>query len=235
MFATTTLSPAMLRVAVEVSRVIRKCLMLAGLVFMLALGSAWRGDSSLLDTLMAIGATESTVADEGEDGLDDVALQPVSAAQVDHLNPGMRRVLRYVSRRYHVSTEALQPIFAAAQQSGRELGIDPLLIVAVIGIESRFNPFSESGYGAQGLMQVVPRFHADKLPDDAGELPFFDPVTNVQIGARVLKESISRSGGLVEGLQQFGGASNDPERRYSNKVLSEMQRLEQAVLQMRKA
>lgn len=235
MFATTTLSPAMLRVAVEVSRVIRKCLMLAGLVFMLALGSAWSGHASLLESLMAVFPSEAVSADEAEELIDDAALQPASVVQESGLNPGMRRVLRYVSRRYHVSTEALQPIFATAQQSGRELGIDPLLIVAVIGIESRFNPFSESGYGAQGLMQVVPRFHADKLPDDAGELPFFDPVTNVQVGARVLKESISRSGGLIEGLQQFGGATNDPERRYSAKVLSEMQRLEQAVQQMRKA
>lgn len=235
MFATTTLSPAMLRVAVDVSRFIRKSLMLAGLVFMLALGSAWGGNSSLLDSLMAFFPSESAIADDVADVADEGGLQQASVTQEAGLNPAMRRVLSYVSRRYRVSNEALQPIFAAAQQSGRELGIDPLLIVAVIAIESRFNPFSESGYGAQGLMQVVPRFHADKLPEDAGELPFFDPVTNVQVGARVLKESISRSGGLIEGLQQFGGASNDPERRYSTKVLSEMQRFEQAVMPMRKA
>jgi hypothetical protein len=77
-------------------------------------------------------------------------------------------------------------------------------------------------------MQVMPRFHKDKLPDDAGALPFFDPVTNVQVGARILRESINRNGGLVPGLQQFGGAMNDPDRRYSGKVLAERQRLEQA-------
>jgi soluble lytic murein transglycosylase-like protein len=132
-----------------------------------------------------------------------------------------------------VSNEALQPIFATAQAAGHELRLDPLLIIAVIGVESGFNPFSQSVIGAQGLMQVVPRFHKDKLPEAAEPASFLDPVTNVLVGAKVLKESINRYGGLEDGLQQFGGASNDPERRYSSKVLAEKQRLEQAVLRLR--
>lgn len=145
----------------------------------------------------------------------------------------MRGALDYVSRRYRVSTEALQPIFATAEVVGRELHLDPLLIIAVIGVESGFNPFSQSVFGAQGLMQVVPRFHKDKLPEEADQAAFLDPVTNVQIGAKVLKESIRRFGGLEDGLQQFGGAANDPDRRYSSKVLAEKQRLETAVQRLR--
>ena len=86
---------------------------------------------------------------------------------------------------------------------------------------------------AQGRMQVVPRFHLDKLPEE--DASFLDPVTNVQVGARVLKESISRNGGLEDGLQQFGGAVNDAARRYSAKVLAEKQRLEQAAQRLRTA
>ena len=123
----------------------------------------------------------------------------------------------------------LVPIFLAVEQSAREHRLDPLLIVAVIGIESRFNPFSQSVVGAQGLMQVMPVIHASKLPENAGDLPLFDPVTNVQVGVRVLKESIARGGGIVEGLQQFGGASSDPERRYATRVLGEHQRLLTAI------
>ena len=113
--------------------------------------------------------------------------------------------------------------------------LDPLLIIAVIGIESRFNPFSESVVGAKGLMQVVPRYHQDKLPEDADQAAFLNPVINVQVGARVLQESIRRNGGLESGLQQFGGAVTDPERRYASKVLAEKQRLEQAVQHWRAA
>ena len=111
--------------------------------------------------------------------------------------------------------------------------LDPLLIIAVIGIESRFNPFSESVVGAKGLMQVMPRYHQDKLPEDADQTAFLNPVINVQVGAKVLQESIRRNGGLENGLQQFGGAITDPARRYANKVLAEKQRLEQAVRHVR--
>jgi len=144
------------------------------------------------------------------------------------LTPQMHAALGYVSRRYRVSATALEPIFGEAQLTGRELRLDPLLIIAVIGIESSFNPFSESTKGAQGLMQVMPRFHRDKLPEGSGKLSFFDPVVNVRVGAQVLEESIRRNGGLVEGLQQFAGASNDDEQAYAAKVIAEKQRLEQA-------
>ena len=88
---------------------------------------------------------------------------------------------------------------------------------------------AQSAMGAQGLMQVIPRFHQDKLPEGADELSFFDPVLNVRIGARILKESIRRNGGEVAGLQQFAGASDDVDQRYSAKVLAEKTRLEAVV------
>ena len=109
------------------------------------------------------------------------------------------------------------------------MNLDPLLIVAVIAIESRFNPYAESVVGAQGLMQVMPRWHQDKIPEGGGTLTLFDPKTNVQVGAQVLRESIRRMGGLVPGLQQFTGSLDDPEQTYANKVLAEKRQLENAV------
>jgi len=187
------------------------------------------GNLGLLDGLKSLLPSSAVAASLEEEDLPDQPADDTLAA----LNPRMRGALDYVSRHYHVSTEALQPIFVTAQVAGRELRLDPLLIIAVIGVESGFNPFSQSVVGAQGLMQVMPRFHMDKLPEVAEQASFLDPVTNVQIGAKVLKESIRRYGGLEVGLQQFGGAVNDPERRYSSRVLAEKQRLEQAVLRLR--
>jgi hypothetical protein len=120
------------------------------------------------------------------------------------------------------------PVFEAAQTVGRERRVDPLLIIAIIGIESRFNPFAESAFGAKGLMQVIPGYHMDKVPQGAGEQPFLDPVTNIQVGVHVLEEAIRWRGGLTAGLQHYGGAPDDPETGYANKVLAEKQRLEQA-------
>jgi soluble lytic murein transglycosylase-like protein len=140
----------------------------------------------------------------------------------------MTAALDQVAQRYRVSPEALLPAFEAAQSAGRELRLDPLLIIAVISIESRFNPISQSPMGAQGLMQIIPRYHQEKLPKDAGSRAFFDPVTNVQMGARILQEAIQRQGGLMEGLQSYAGAVDDAEQAYANKVIAEKTRLEQA-------
>lgn len=227
MFASQSLSPAMQRVVAAVSHVVRKFLMLAGLVFVLGLAGSYHGHGGFLPGLQAmfpagVSASEVPVT---------AAPQPVAMAEEERLVPSMQKALDFVARRYRVSHEALLPIFVAAQESAREQGLDPLLVVAVIGVESGFNPFSQSVVGAQGLMQVMPRFHADKLPQDAGELPFFDPVTNVEVGTRILRESIARNGGLVPGLQQFGGAISDPAQRYANKVLAERRRLEAAIRQ----
>jgi len=227
MFATTFLPPVMLRVSTVVYVLLQKILMVAGLVFLMGLIGLQTGKLDFPEGLKTLlPSANAAVAEE------EIPESPVEEAAVV-LNPRMRGALDYVSRRYRVSTEALQPIFATAEAAGRELRIDPLLIIAVIGVESGFNPFSQSVFGAQGLMQVVPRFHKDKLPEEADLADFLDPVTNVQIGAKVLKESIRRFGGLEGGLQQFGGNVNDPERRYAGKVLAEKLRLEQAVQRLR--
>jgi len=227
MFATTILPPALLRVSSVVYALAQKFLMVAGLIFVMGLIGLQAGHAGLVDGLKSlIFPGEAVVAEE------DAAEAPVEESAVS-LNPRMRGALDYVSKRYRVSTDALLPIFATAEEAGRELRLDPLLIIAVIGVESGFNPFSQSVVGAQGLMQVMPRFHMDKLPEEADRSAFLDPVTNVQVGARVLKESIRRNGGVTSGLQQFAGASNDPDRRYASKVLAEKQRLEQAAQRLR--
>jgi hypothetical protein len=228
MFATTVLTPAAQQIFQMTGALLRKVLMAAGLVLLLGLLGLQVVHGDVADALKLLLPPAAASVDH------DPAIVAANADEVSatELTPRMQSALDFVSRRYHVAGEALQPIFAAAQRAGHELHLDPLLIIAVIGIESGFNPFSQSVYGAQGLMQVVPRFHADKLPDEAAATGFLDPVTNVRVGASVLRESISRTGSLEDGLQQFGGAANDPARRYASKVLAEKQRLEQAALRL---
>lgn len=142
------------------------------------------------------------------------------------LSPELKRVGSYVAKRYRVSESALRAPLVRAQRSGRELGIDPLLIVAVMAIESSFNPLAESTVGAQGLMQVIPRFHMDKIGDDAHEAALFDPETNVRVGSLVIKEGMQRYGSLTRALQYYGGALKDSQTRYAKKVFTLQARLQ---------
>ena len=86
----------------------------------------------------------------------------------DAENPQYRTLAVYLSRRYKVALDATEQLVGAAHEAGNRLGMDPLLILAVMAVESRFNPIAESVMGAKGLMQVIPKFHQDKLEEHGG-------------------------------------------------------------------
>ena len=196
-------------------------LIIAGLFLAFGILNIFAGDS-LASDMQPVESQATEVSD-----LAVPAVHHEVAPSAEALSPSMQGALDYVKSRYHVSPDALIPVFEMAQLTGKERHIDPLLIVAIIAIESRFNPFAESAMGAQGLMQVIPRFHKDKLPKDKGSRLLLDPGINIRVGVHVLEDAIRRSGGLIAGLQSYAGSS-DPEGNYSIKVLAEKARLEQA-------
>lgn len=134
----------------------------------------------------------------------------------------------YLSRRYRVSSEALERFIRLAYSAGQMTKLDPLLILAVMAVESSFNPIAESVMGAKGLMQVIPQFHQDKLRTVHGaELNVLDPETNILVGAKVLREYASKTGGnYAAALGMYVGAGPDPATPYATKVLSERERIE---------
>lgn len=135
----------------------------------------------------------------------------------------IEKLAGFFAKKYRVSAEATREYLAHAYHEADRIGLDPLLLVAVISVESNFNPIAESSAGAVGLMQVIPRFHTDKFaPEEESALA---PHINIRIGALALKQYIRRAGGLVEGLQLYNGAAEDETTAYANKVLSEKQRL----------
>jgi soluble lytic murein transglycosylase-like protein len=138
-----------------------------------------------------------------------------------------KRVAIYLARKYRVATDATGEIVAATYRIGKELGVDPFLILAVMAIESRMNPFAESGMGAVGLMQVIPKYHLDKFEELGGPEAVLNPSANIRVGAMILKDAIQRFGGLETGLKAYSGATGD-DFGYAGKVLAERDRLRAA-------
>jgi soluble lytic murein transglycosylase-like protein len=155
----------------------------------------------------------------------------VSAADAEKSE--YRALAAYLSRRYSVAQDATEHLVGAAHLAGSRTGVDPLLILAVIAVESRFNPIAESVMGAKGLMQVIPRYHQDKLNALGGEDSVFDPMTNILVGAGILKDAVRRGGGLMPGLQLYNGAFDDESQRYAQKVMAEKQRIQQMLRRSR--
>ncbi len=134
-------------------------------------------------------------------------------------------VANYLSRRYHVAQEPVGRLVDAAFQTGHDVGLDPLLLLSVMAIESGFNPYAESGVGAQGLMQVMSKIHSDKFEYAGGTDAALRPVVNIQVGALVLKDCIARGGSLVGGLRLYNGVTGPDDGGYSAKVMGERSRL----------
>jgi len=172
------------------------------------------------------GAQQAGVIAEASAGSGD-SPQPVALTPAEENR--YRALSEFVANRYRVSQTVAFDLVELAHRVGQELQLDPLLIIAVISIESRFNPIAESGMGAKGLMQIIPRFHLDKLRAAGGEDAVFDPESNILVGARILQEYVYRTGTLVAGLQQYTGAARDANAYYAQRVMAERERLEQVV------
>jgi soluble lytic murein transglycosylase-like protein len=156
-----------------------------------------------------------------------------AAAQSKSPDPEQQVLVAHLSKRFYVASAAIERMVAAAHRAGSEVGLDPLLVLAVISIESRFNPIAESGMGAKGLMQIIPKYHLDKLRAAGGEDAVFDPESNIHIGARILQEYVHRTGTLEAGLQQYNGAWRDHSASYAGRVMAERDRLEQVLRHQR--
>lgn len=140
---------------------------------------------------------------------------------------GHKRIAQFLARKYRVSLDATQLLVSAAYLAGKETGVDPHLILAVMAVESRFNPFAESVMGAKGLMQVIPKYHMDKFDEHGGNEAVLNPVANIKVGAMILKEYTRRFGNVESALRVYSGATGD-DFGYPNKVLAERDRLRAA-------
>ncbi len=158
--------------------------------------------------------------------VDPSAVERVTAANPGELPKPQAQVADWLSRKYRVAPEPISALVSEAYAVGEKTRLDPTLILAVMAIESRFNPFAASPVGAQGLMQVLTRVHTDKYEDFGGNLAAFDPVTNLRVGAQVLQDAIRNAGSVEGGLRRYVGAVTTDGSDYVDKVLSEHERLQ---------
>ena len=138
-----------------------------------------------------------------------------------------QRVTGWLSKRHRVAGAASKMLVDAAYSTAKETDIDPLLILSVMSIQSRLNPFAENGTGAQGLMQVMTDVHRNRFDDHNGTKSVLAPSANLRIGAVLLKESIRNTGSIEAGLKRYIGADHlRSDGGYSARVLSEYARLQ---------
>ncbi len=143
------------------------------------------------------------------------------------LDAQQRAVVGYITRKYGVSTDLVQEFVRTAFAAGKQYGVDPLLVVAMMAVESGYNPIAESWAGAKGLMQIIPKYHPEKFVEFGGEKAVFDPRVNILVGARIVREYLlMASGDLFTALQTYAGALADRDSIYTHRVLNEKDQLD---------
>ncbi|HLS56176.1 MAG TPA: transglycosylase SLT domain-containing protein [Zeimonas sp.] len=152
--------------------------------------------------------------------------QNVTARSPLKLSPEQHKIAQFVAKKYRIAVADVQHFVAHAYRTSKELRLDPYLVLAVMSIESNFNPNARSSAGAQGLMQVLTRVHVEKFAPFGGSTAAFDPVANISVGARILKEYLVREGSVEGALKSYVGAAlHAHDSGYGFKVMSERERI----------
>ena len=158
------------------------------------------------------------------------ALTRTTASEPSALTGEQAAVAEWIAKRYRIALEPVSRLVLEAWSIGPRAGLEPTLILAVAAVESAFNPFAQGSGGAKGLMQVVAHAHLEKFEPLGGLRAAFDPVSNLRVGALVLKESIAEAGSVEGGLLAYMGAySTSQQPGYPQRVLGEQSQLQHAV------
>ena len=117
--------------------------------------------------------------------------------------------------RYIKQPDERMRVLKAIHREATRAGLRPEIVLAVIQIESAFDPYAVSRVGAQGMMQVMP-FWKNEIgrPDDN----LIDMDTNLRYGCTILKHYIKKAkGNLANALAYYNGSYG--RHTYSSKVL----------------
>jgi len=137
-----------------------------------------------------------------------------------------RAVADFFEKKYNLDRAKIEEYVSNTILIAKEVNIDPVLLLAVISVESNFNPNTKSHAGAEGLMQVMTSVHKDKYALYGGTTEAAKPEVNIRIGAYILKYLIATAGSLRNGLKFYVGAANaEDDGGYTEKVMAERNRL----------
>jgi soluble lytic murein transglycosylase-like protein len=146
-------------------------------------------------------------------------------ARPSGLAPEQSRAAHWIAKRYRVSQGAVEQIVGHAFQAADLFRLDPYLVLAIIAIESRFNPLAESSAGAKGLMQIMADVHLEKFQDLGGPELALTPWANIRVGATILREYLDRYRNLDAALRAYVGVGPSGVTEYPSKVMRERSRI----------
>ena len=137
-------------------------------------------------------------------------------------------VAEYIATEFKTSRTHAETVVASVVTQSKKYQIDPLLLLGLIAQESSFQKTAQSGYGAQGLTQVVPAVHSDSMKAlGIKNIKKASVDAQVEIGTKIFSEYLDRTGKIDNALQSYNLGpkaalqNRDPSYKYTNKVLTQ--------------
>lgn len=104
----------------------------------------------------------------------------------------------------HIPEDERLTILRLVHQQASHFSLDPLLVLALINVESNFDHYALSSAGARGLMQVMP-FWKDEIGHEDDSL--FDMQTNLKYGCAILSLYLKKENkDTTKALARYNGS-----------------------------
>lgn len=146
----------------------------------------------------------------------------VAAASVSSKNLDIEHKLAELNP--DMSPVEVQRIRRAVVRYSSKYGLDPLLVTAVIEVESHAKPWARSPKGAQGLMQVMP--YMMRPMRMAGNPSTIE--ANIEAGCMILANNIRRLG-EADGISAYFWGSDIRGVSYLKRVRAARERLRREI------
>lgn len=149
-----------------------------------------------------------------------LAAPPFTASDAtpgDAVTPASNDIVAMLRDQFRVARNDSIRIADAVLAEAHRHAVSPVLLLAVMSIESSFDRHAVSGAGARGLMQIMPSAHPQLI---AHAKDLSDPAVNVRIGTTILRDYLDAADGdLDAALYRYSGGG----RGYARRVMSQMQ------------
>lgn len=116
----------------------------------------------------------------------------------------------HLAAKYKKPVGEVSQIVQTAYKEAIRHSISPLLVLAIIEKESSLRSTVSNSYGALGLMQVVPRYHPEKLRNPTNPKELLTPDGNIKVGTRIVAEYLQlQKGNLEKALVKYSGNAKE--------------------------
>ena len=141
--------------------------------------------------------------------------------RIEHLEQDREEIalLRFKDNIFKLKYPNLSKITQVVFDKSKSFGFNPFLVMAIIQVESNFNPYAVSVVGAHGLMQINYSVWKDELAIDFNRI--YEKAYNVELGLTVLKHYYDETGGnLAKALFHYNNGYKFNNTKYNVKIVS---------------